>query len=76
MTIMNYQPRQFWMVSGDGPSSVRHPTQLDAEIEADRLARANPGKVFFVMEAIAVHRKVDVERRDLRVDPHTEEIPF
>lgn len=79
MSIMIYNPRQFWMVSGDGPSRFRHETQLDAEREADRLARAHPGQAFFVLEAISVHRRVEVERRDLRATAefHDEQgIPF
>ncbi len=76
MSIMDFQPRKFWMVSGDGPSRLRHPDRLSAEVEAQRLARANPGTPFFVMEAIAVHRKVDVERIDLGDAPHVDDVPF
>lgn len=66
---MSYQHgrklKKFWMVAGDGPSRVRHTLRRDAEHEANRLARACPGVPFYVMEAIVVHCKVDVERIDL-----------
>ena len=54
--------QQFWMVQGDGPARVRHSVRAIAEREAQRLARESPGTVFYVMEAVAAHRKVDVER--------------
>lgn len=78
MSVMVFDPHRFWMVSGDGPASYRHLSQASAEEEAQRLARLHPGRAFFVMEAIAVHRKVDVERRDLRGDvpKNDDEIPF
>lgn len=57
---------QFWMVHGTGPCNFRHTTRQAAEREADRLARANPGTMFFVTEAISAHVKHDVERIDLR----------
>lgn len=58
--------QQFWMVQGDGPSNFRHVSKVLAEAEAMRLARQNPGKEFYVMEAIVCHRKIDVERIELR----------
>lgn len=76
MSVMIFEPRKFWMVSGDGPSRFRHGTQEEAEEEAQRLARSSPGTPFFVMEAIAVHRKTDVERRDLRAEDLDTMIPF
>lgn len=71
--------KQFWMVKGAGPANATHRTRHLAENEAERLARANPGTEFFVMEAVAVHRRIDVERTSLRPgDRFTreEEIPF
>lgn len=68
------EPLIFWMVHGDGPTSYRHDSRASAEAEAHRLARTNPGTAFFVMEAVAAYRKVDVERFSLR--PDDEEIPF
>ncbi len=52
--------KQFWFVwnpSGRDPS-FKHETEESAILEAERLARANAGKEFVVLEAIAV-RKVD-----------------
>lgn len=63
---MTEQAERFWMVSGDGPCSMRHRTRDDAEREAKRLARLNPDHWFFVTEAISAHRKQDVESVSLR----------
>lgn len=57
--------RKFWMVKGLGAAQFRHDTQDQAEAEAARLARRNPGQEFYVLEAIAVHRLADVERVSL-----------
>ena len=69
---------KFWMVKGEGPTNVRHFSREDAEREADRLACENPGFPFFVLEAVSRHRKVDVERIDLRgkADAEDDQIPF
>ena len=67
--------QQFWMVQGDGPARVRHSSRAIAEREAQRLARENPGAVFYVMEAVAGHRKIDVERVDFG-RPLDDGIPF
>lgn len=53
--------RKFWMVVGDGKPNVRHSDKAIAENEAKRLARQHVGREFYVVEAISVHRKVDVE---------------
>lgn len=68
------EPQIFWMVHGDGPARYRHDSRASAEEEAYRLARANPGTAFFVLEAVSAYRKVEVERFSLR--PDDEEIPF
>lgn len=60
------QPARFWMVKGSGPAHIVHDSLTAAEAEAGRLAREYPGVSFYVMEAIACHRRVDVERIDLR----------
>jgi hypothetical protein len=45
--------RKFWMITGDGNSpKVRHITYRDAVLEAERLAKANPGIEFFVLESV------------------------
>jgi len=47
------QTRKFWMITGDGNSpKVRHTTRRDAVREAERLAKANPGVEFFVLESV------------------------
>lgn len=53
---MNEQTgKKFWMVCGPYNSPKRrHPTELSAQQEADRLAKMHPGDAFFVMEAIGV----------------------
>ena len=42
---------EFWMVwceTGNAPK-VKHPSEMEAGIEAERLARAHPGQCFFVL---------------------------
>lgn len=72
---MTNHPKPFWMVKGTGPATAIHHTRTAAESEAQRLARLHPGQLFFVMEAVAMHRRVDVERVAFREDER-EEIPF
>lgn len=72
---MTSHPKPFWMVKGAGPASATHHSRAAAEAEAQRLARLHPRQEFFVMEAVAVHLKVDVERVVFRED-HEEELPF
>ena len=67
-------PHRFWMVQGTGPANHRHASRASAEAEAHRLARVNPGELFFVMEAVAAVRRRDVEYISLR--PDDEERPF
>lgn len=73
---MAQDPEKFWMVQGQGPASYRHASQASAEYEAQRLARCHPGQMFFVMEAIAAHRKIEVERIALRDEYHDQDQPF
>lgn len=53
---------KFWMVLN--PSNrqpvVQHETKGAAEHEAERLARANPGQEFVVLEAMCVCKSQDV----------------
>lgn len=45
---------KFWMVTGDKNSpTVRHTTFESARAESQRLAKANPGTKFYVLEATA-----------------------
>lgn len=49
----NTEPKKFWMITGDGNApKVRHYNRQDAVDEASRLAKAYPGKEFFVMETV------------------------
>lgn len=51
--MANTEPKKFWMITGDGNApKVRHINRQDAVNEASRLAKANPGKEFFVMETV------------------------
>ena len=51
--LTNTEPKKFWMITGDGNApKVRHANRQDAVNEATRLAKANPGKEFFVMETV------------------------
>lgn len=69
--------RKFWLVwRPDGyPPSKRHTSKAAAYTESRRLAEANPGKEFFVLEAIQLSKKPEpvstIELRDYR-----EECPF
>ena len=44
---------KFWMIwrVGGGEPTYRHPSQHLAVLEAERLARANPGCIFYLLEA-------------------------
>ena len=55
--------RQFFMVYGmdQGAPVMRHGSYADAKREAERLARNNPGKDFYVLAAVSRSRRVDVE---------------
>lgn len=63
------------MVAGTGPTHTRHSSRGSAETEAVRLARINPGTLFFVMEAVCVFRKTDVEKIEFRQSSH-DDAPF
>lgn len=73
---MAQAPEKFWMVQGQGPAHCRHASQASAEAEAQRLARSYPGQTFFVMEAVAAHRKIEVERIALRDEYPDQDQPF
>lgn len=63
------EPKRFWMVHGDGtgPTNYRHEAYQLARDEAKRLARRCPDTVFYVLEAVSAHIKVDVQ--EMRIDP-------
>lgn len=60
--------KPFWMVYGigQGGPTVRHGTEDKAQREADRLARANPGVTYVLLEATKAVRRRDLDRFDLR----------
>lgn len=62
-----------WREGGNAPR-VKHETVTQAENEAERLARQNPGVEFYVLTptARAVERRVTITR----FDPLANEIPF
>jgi len=65
----------FWLVwnpNGCHAPKYRHETGQSAEDEAKRLARLHPGQEFFVLCAVGVAKKVDVEYVPFEAD----EIPF
>ena len=63
----------FWLVwcDGGGAPTVKHATYESAKNEARRLAQANRGKRFAVLQAIA-HAVVD----DVQFVEYRDEIPF
>jgi hypothetical protein len=58
---------KFWMVTGDGNSpKVRHSSKESASQEAARLAAANPGMYYYVLEATeSVTQPVSVIHKSL-----------
>lgn len=64
--ITNYQP--FWLVwcpSGHAPTH-KHATKELADREAQRLANANPGEDFIVLQSVTLYRKQTIFTVDLR----------
>ena len=70
---------RFWMVwnpDGRGPR-YEHMSRSNADREAQRLARENPGQEFYVLKAVAgfVTQHQPVESIKLR-KPQEDDIPF
>lgn len=65
---------KFWMVLGNGVPTHRHQSRQSAETEAARLARANPGVAFTVLESLSTVMKTDVSW-DTHVD-RSNDSPF
>lgn len=76
---MKTQAEKFWIVwcpTGAKPPSFRHPTFGAATTEADRLARENPGREFFVLGAESSCCAVSMQRVEY-LDPTPDpQIPF
>jgi hypothetical protein len=67
----------FWLVwneNGRVPM-YRHDTLESAQTEAERLARANPGETFYVLEAVGLRVVDNMKRIDFRKDV-ADELPF
>jgi hypothetical protein len=55
----------FWLVwspTGETSPSYKHPSIARATAEAERLARAHPGQLFVVLEAVAACREDSIVR--------------
>lgn len=62
-----------WNPQGGAPT-YQHPSYQDAQVEAKRLARANPDQTFFVLESISGHMKIDVQ--SFSMNPHVAQPKF
>lgn len=62
-----------WNVHGGAPR-FQHQSESSAIIEAERLARMNPGQTFVVLQSVCARVVTDMQRIDLR--PKTDEICF
>ena len=53
----------FWMIWNEGGNAprVKHRSEQEARLEAERLARCNSGQVFHVLVVVDSCRKSDVE---------------
>ncbi|MAH03970.1 MAG: hypothetical protein CL561_00220 [Alphaproteobacteria bacterium] len=60
-----------------GRTNHKHETKSDAEREATRLARVNPGETFVVLASVSQFQKQDVAKEDFTFNQHDfDEIPF
>jgi hypothetical protein len=71
---MSQYEKRFWMVLGAETPTFRH-VEIDTAIkEAERLANANPGKEFIVLESVAACRRQTVAWAKHVVDPNYPEM--
>ena len=68
--------RKFWMVLGLGTPTYRHETKDSARVEAERLARINPGQEFVVLESLATVVKSDLHWAAHGEGDEQESVPF
>lgn len=61
-----------WNPSRSAPN-YKHSSYQEAKREAERLSRNTPGEKFFVLQAVSLTRKVDIETKMLT---QPDEIPF
>jgi len=60
---MNNKPRKFWMITGDGNSpKIRHYNLQDARTEVERLASANPGMEFYILQSVEMVQHTGITR--------------
>ena len=70
---------RFWLVwspTGPTPPSFRHPTELSASKEAERLAREYPGNSFYTLEAKAFCEHQGFEWTVLEKNSELTSVPF
>lgn len=72
--------QQFWMIwcPARNPPSFMHDTEAAAETEAERLARLNPGDLFFILEAVQMYQVDSLKRSSLRPEKPeaSDDLPF
>lgn len=71
-------PSPFWLVwnpQGNNPT-FRHHSREAAQAEAERLARLAPGQRFYVLAALSVTHKVDVQTTHFDIMDLIDEVPF
>jgi hypothetical protein len=61
-----------WNVNGNAPR-YQHASPTSAVTEAERLARANPGETFVVLQSVCARCVNDMQKIDLRP---SDDIPF
>lgn len=63
--------KPYWVVWNPtgGPPRVRHYTHTSALQEAERLAKANPGQEFVVLQALHARRATAMHVVDFDLDP-------
>lgn len=71
-------PSPFWVVWNPARNApfVKHESRDRAQAEAERLARTAPGESFYVLAALSVSRKSDVETTHFDVMELIDEVPF
>lgn len=75
---MNEFPKKFWMVVGIGkgaPTRMHYRRDIAAD-EARRLARANPGVTFIVLEAVEAVTKREFDTLTYRAAQSGDDIDF
>lgn len=68
--------KTFWMIHGTGTRepTMRHESLHGAKAELKRLARNHPDTEFYLLQAIGVAKKIDVQYEEC--DGYSDGIPF